>query len=322
MVTCCTTTHESTQMARSFRNRWTMSRCIWTLIRHTLAQRVECSFYCFLLQWKLSIQYIFKPHTCLWVNIDIPQLNNNNNNNNNKVFMSGHAHKSKMYNRSNVSPEIGCSSTGSLMMCCAAKTFQWALINSDVVNVGCIIYNSAERRPLLTWLQFVENVKAIMYLGNTTAWRKRSRTKRYNEESCHAGWHTPNTGISSKATLPLAWRDRCTTPVCCQLWQMVQNNLAAAQTNMERSMLNITYKDRKTNTWVRKRTQVVDIISNVRKMKCSWAGHINRLKDDRCTSRVTTWRPCDKKIRQGRPAKRWRDDLDKYWSDTIWQGTT
>ena len=29
----------------------------------------------------------------------------------------------------------------------------------------------------------------------------------------------------------------------------------------------------------------------------------------------------DKKRRQGRPAKRWRDDLDKYWSDTIWQRT-
>ena len=34
-----------------------------------------------------------------------------------------------------------------------------------------------------------------------------------------------------------------------------------------------------------------------------------------------TWRPYDKKRRQGRPAKRWRDDLDKYWSDTIWQRT-
>ena len=34
---------------------------------------------------------------------------------------------------------------------------------------------------------------------------------------------------------------------------------------------------------------------------------------------VTSWRPYDKKRRQGRPAKRWRDDLDKYWSDTIWQ---
>ena len=100
---------------------------------------------------------------------------------------------------------------------------------------------------------------------------------------------------------------------------LAQNKLAAAQTKMERSMLNITYKDRKTNIWVRERTKVIDIINTVRKMKWSWAGHINRLKDDRWTSRVTSWRPYDKKRRQGRPAKRWRDDLDKYWSDTIWQ---
>ena len=39
---------------------------------------------------------------------------------------------------------------------------------------------------------------------NTTASRKRTRTKRYNEESWQAGRHTPNTGISSKATLPSA----------------------------------------------------------------------------------------------------------------------
>ena len=57
------------------------------------------------------------------------------------------------------------------------------------------------------------------------------------------------------------------------------------------------------------------------KMKWSWAGHINRLKDDRWTSCDTAWRPYDKKRLQGRPAKRWRDDLDKYWSDTIWQRT-
>ena len=35
--------------------------------------------------------------------------------------------------------------------------------------------------------------------------------------------------------------------------------------------------------------KVIDIIKTVRKMKWSWAGHINRLKDDRWTSRVTTW---------------------------------
>ena len=64
----------------------------------------------------------------------------------------------------------------------------------------------------------IENVQGYLYLGqNTTASRKRTRTKRYNEESWQAGRHTPNTGISSKATLPSALRDMCTTPVCCQL---------------------------------------------------------------------------------------------------------
>ena len=42
-------------------------------------------------------------------------------------------------------------------------------------------------------------------------------------------------------------------------------------------MLNITYKDRKNNIWVRERTKVIDIISNVSKIKWSWARHINRL---------------------------------------------
>ena len=47
------------------------------------------------------------------------------------------------------------------------------------------------------------------------------------------------------------------------------NKLAAAQTKMERSMLNITYKDRKNNIWVSERTKVIAIISYVRKMKRS-----------------------------------------------------
>ena len=54
------------------------------------------------------------------------------------------------------------------------------------------------------------------------------------------------------------------------LTKQAQNKLAAAQTKMERSMLNITYKDRKTNIWVKERTNVTDIINTVRKMKWSW----------------------------------------------------
>ena len=128
------------------------------------------------------------------------------------------------------------------------------------------------------------------------------------------------------STLPSAWRDRCATPVSCQLWHMVQR--PGHWPNKHRTNLRphrpkwkevCSTSHTKTNIWVRERTKVRDIINTVRKMKWFWAGHINRLKDDRWTSRVTTWRPYDKKRRQGRPAKRWRDDLDKYWSDTIWQ---
>ena len=42
-----------------------------------------------------------------------------------------------------------------------------------------------------------------------------------------------------------------------------KNKLAAAQTKMERSMLNITYKDRRTNIWLMERTKLIDIIYTV-----------------------------------------------------------
>ena len=41
------------------------------------------------------------------------------------------------------------------------------------------------------------------------------------------------------------------------LTKLAQNKLAATQTKMERSMLNITYKDRRTNIWVRERKKLI-----------------------------------------------------------------
>ena len=43
-----------------------------------------------------------------------------------------------------------------------------------------------------------------------------------------------------------------------------EKKLAAAQHNMERSMLNITYKDRKTNKWVREQTNTHDTLETVK----------------------------------------------------------
>ena len=56
------------------------------------------------------------------------------------------------------------------------------------------------------------------------------------------------------------------------LTKQAQNKLKAAQTKMERSMLNTTYTDRKTSIWIRERAKVIDIISNVRKLSDSREG--------------------------------------------------
>ena len=44
------------------------------------------------------------------------------------------------------------------------------------------------------------------------------------------------------------------------LTTQAKNKLAAAQTKIERSILNITYRDRKINIWLREKTQVTDLI--------------------------------------------------------------
>ena len=114
-----------------------------------------------------------------------------------------------------------------------------------------------------------------------------------------AGWAAyPERRDILKSNLAICLKRQSCNSLCAAsyaIWTLIkqaQNKLAAAQTKTERSMLNITYKYRMTNIWVRKRTKVIDIINTVRKMKWSSAGHINRLKDDhRWTSSVTTWRP-------------------------------
>ena len=94
-----------------------------------------------------------------------------------------------------------------------------------------------------------------------------------------------------------------------------KNNLTAAQTKMERSMLNITFRDRKTNIWVREKTKVTDVIEQVRRRKWTWARHVSRIWDNRWALRITTWKPYERKTPRRRPARRWRHKLE----DTIWQ---
>ena len=201
-------------------------------------------------------------------------------------------------------------------------------LKMDIAKTKVVVVDNT---PINVNNVLIENVQGYMYLGQHYSVKEKNKDKAIHRRIM-ADWaaYAKHRDIS-KGNIAICLKrqvyNSCVLPAmpyCAETWTLTkqaQNKLAAAQTKMETSMLNITYKDRRTNIWVRVRRKVIDIINTVRKMKWSWAGHINRLKDNRWTSRVTTWRPYDKRIRQGSPAKRWRDDLDKYWSDTIWQRT-
>ena len=129
-------------------------------------------------------------------------------------------------------------------------------------------------------------------------------------------WVTSTRIVSRHSSRP----DRNNERVICTTWALTsqaKNKLAVAQTNMEISMLNIIYQDRKTNIWVREKTKVTDVIEQVRGRKWTWAGHVSRTRDNRWTSRITTWKLYEGKRSRGRPARRWKDELDDYWTATI-----
>ena len=84
-------------------------------------------------------------------------------------------------------------------------------------------------------------------------------------------------------------------------------------------MLNITYRDRKTNIWVREKTKVIDMIEQVGRRKRTWAEHVSRIRDNRWILRIITGKPHERKAQSGRPARQWKDELDDYWKGTIWQ---
>ena len=196
-----------------------------------------------------------------------------------------------------------------------------------------------DNTPIYVNTTQIENVEIYVCLGQRFSLRDKNQDKEILRRIT-AGWTAcakhrdifkSNFAICLKSNIAICLKRKvynsCVLPAMtygAEIWSLTkqaQKKLAAAQTKMGRSMLNITYHDRKTNTWVRAKTEVTDVIKTTRRLKWSWAGHISRRKDDRWTKRITTWKPYGRKRLRGRPAKRWRDDLDEYWNETTWQRT-
>ena len=131
----------------------------------------------------------------------------------------------------------------------------------------------------------IENVQGYVYLGQHYSLKENNQDKEI-QRRIMAGWaayakHRDIFKINLAICLKRQMYNSCVLPAMtygAETWTRIKQ----AQNKMERRMLNITYKYRRTNIWVR------DIMYTGNKMKWSWAGHINRLKDNRWTSRATS----------------------------------
>ncbi|KAK2179692.1 hypothetical protein NP493_477g03002 [Ridgeia piscesae] len=123
----------------------------------------------------------------------------------------------------------------------------------------------------------IENVESYVYLGQRYSTRDKNQDKDIQRRNT-AGWtgfvkhrdiFKGNTGTCLKRQV----YNSCIFPAMAygkETWALTtqeKNKLAAAQTKMIRGMLNITYLDRKTNSWVREKTKVTDMIEQVRRRK-------------------------------------------------------
>ena len=111
----------------------------------------------------------------------------------------------------------------------------------------------------------IENVPGYVYLGQHYSLKEKNQDKEIHRRIM-AGWaayakHRNIFKSNHAICLKRQVYNSCVLPAMtysAETWTLTkqaQNKLAAAQTKMERSMLNITYKDRRTNIWVRERGQ-------------------------------------------------------------------
>ena len=138
-------------------------------------------------------------------------------------------------------------------------------------------------------------LKATSTWERDTAPETKTKTRRFKKESRLDGQH---------------WDmlDETSTTSHAYIQQWHEHSLAKKRTS---SMLNITCLDRNTKIWVREKTNVTAAIEQVRKRKNTWAGHASRIRDNRWTLRITTWKTGESVER--RMERRTRRLLEGYY---------
>ena len=111
----------------------------------------------------------------------------------------------------------------------------------------------------------IEEVEEYIYLGQRFSLKEKSQEQEIKRR-IKLGWcQYGKLSNIMRGNIPICLKrkvfNQCITPTIvygAETWAMttkLEKKIAAAQHNMERNMLGITYKDRKTNKWVREQTK-------------------------------------------------------------------
>ena len=138
-----------------------------------------------------------------------------------------------------------------------------------IMNIAKTILMVVDNTPINVNNVLIENVEGYVYLGQHYSLKEKNQDKEI-QRRIMAGWaaYAKHRDIFHKQPCHLLEETGVQLPCAAismtymvqrpgTLTKQAQNKLAAADTKMERSKLNFTYKDRKTNIWVRERTKVI-----------------------------------------------------------------
>ena len=110
-------------------------------------------------------------------------------------------------------------------------------------------------------------------------------------------------------------------------WMMnkqTEQKVRAFEGRCLRRILNIRWPHIISNKELEERTKIVNIVTEIKRRRWNWIGHVLRMKRNRHPSRALHWTPMGKRTR-GRPKSTWRrtvtDDLEaagKTWREITW----
>lgn len=181
--------------------------------------------------------------------------------------------------------------------------------------------NEGTKNNVILENNIIEEVESHIYLGQTISMSKKKQEEEINRRISQA-WRAFSSWrevfkSNIEQNLKTKLFNQNILPVltyAAETWTLTKRNkqlLATTQRAMERSMLKISLRDRQTNTWIRGKTKVEDVIERALRQKWRWAGHVARLEDNRWTKVVVEWRPRQGKRFRGRPPMRWTDDIKR-----------